>query len=104
MACSNATGSHKLPLMLKNALTVVYYSQKIAWGNCDIFSSWFHNYFVPAVTRHMREKGLLVKGQLLLDNAPVHPDLTSFVSTEEDIKAIFLPLLSNLWIKGSWRQ
>ena len=105
MACSNATGSHKLPLMFvgkaanpccfknvnKSALPVVYYSQKNAWVNCDIFSSWFHSHFVPAVTRHMREKGLLVKALLLLDNAPVHLDSASLVSTEGDINAMFLP-------------
>ena len=51
MACSNATGTHKLPLMFigkaenprcfknvnKKALPVHYYSQKNAWINTDIF-------------------------------------------------------------------
>ena len=46
---------------------------------------------MPAVTRHMREKGLPVKALLLLDNASVHPDSASLVSTEGDIEAMFLP-------------
>ena len=88
LACSNATGMHKLPLMFigkaanprcfkginKKALPVQYYFQKNAWVNSDIFCDWFHNQFVPAVTKHLREKGLPVKALLLLDNAPTHPD------------------------------
>lgn len=75
MACSNATGSHKLPLMFigraanprcfknvnKSALPVVYYPQKIAWVNAEIFSDWFHNHFVPAVKKHLTDKRLSVK-------------------------------------------
>ena len=122
MACSNATGSHKLPLMFvgkaanphcfkhvnKSALPVLYYSQKNAWVDCNIFKNWFHNQFVPAVTKHMREKGLPVKALLLLDNAPVHPDSASLVSTEGDIKAMFLPANTTALVQpmdqGSWRQ
>ena len=105
MACSNSTGSHKLPLMFvgkaanprcfkhvnKSALPVAYYSQKSAWVDCDIFINWFHNQFVPAVTKHMRERGLPVKGLLLLDNAPAHPDASILVSKEGTIKGMFLP-------------
>ena len=58
----------------KKALPVQYYFQKNAWVNSDIFCDWFHNQFVPAVTKHLREKGLPVKALLLLDNAPTHPD------------------------------
>ena len=78
-------------LLYECALPVIYYSQKNAWVNSNIFSDWFHNKFVPAVTRHMKEKGLPVKALLLLDNAPVHPDSASLVSKEGDIKAMFLP-------------
>lgn len=69
MACSNATGTHKLPLLFvgkaanprcfkhvnRSALPVAYYSQKNAWVNGNIFSDWFHNQFVPAIMRHMTE-------------------------------------------------
>ena len=79
MACCNATGMHKLPLMFigkaknprcfkninKEALPVHYCSQKNAWVHSEIFSDWFHNEFVPAVTKHLKEKGLTVKALLM---------------------------------------
>lgn len=63
MACSNATGNHKLPLIFigkaqkprcfKNvnmsALLVKYYAQKSAWVNSAIFADWFQKEFVPSV-------------------------------------------------------
>ena len=83
MACSNATGTHKLPLVLfrkstnprcfkninKSALPVAYFAPKNAWINTDIFTEWFFNYFVPAVTKHLTETGLPVKALLLLDSS-----------------------------------
>ena len=56
MACSNATGTHKLPLMFvekaqnpcclknvnKSALPVKYFAQKNAWVDSEIFADWFH--------------------------------------------------------------
>ena len=87
MACSNATGNHKLPLVLigksanprcfkninKDALPVKYCAQKSAWMNSSIFSDWFINIFVPSVKKYLHDKNLPVKAILLLDNAPSHP-------------------------------
>lgn len=70
MACSNATGTHKLPLMFvgkaanprcfkninKSSLPVAYFNQKNAWVDCTIFAQWFNNSFVPAVKKHLSEK------------------------------------------------
>ena len=105
MACSNATGNRKLPLMFigkaqkphcfKNvnmsALPVKYYAQKSAWVTSEIFSDWFHGEFVPSVKKHLSEIGLTVKALLLLDNAPSHPDETVLQSSDKCIKAMFLP-------------
>ena len=105
MACCNATGTHRLPLMFigkaksprcfknvnKEALPVHNCSQKNAWVNTEIFIDWFHNQFVPAVTKHLKEKGLTVKALLVLDNAPAHPNAASLVSQDGNIKAMFLP-------------
>ena len=105
MACSNATGTHKLPLMFvgtaqnprcfknvnKSALPVKYYAQKNAWVDSGIFSEWFHKEFVPSVKKHMSEKSLQVKALLLLDNAPAHPDESVLLSSDKSIKAMFLP-------------
>ena len=71
IACSNATGTHKLPLMFvgkaqnprclknidKSALPVKYFAQKNAWVDSEIFADWFHKEFVPAVKQaHVREE------------------------------------------------
>ena len=105
MACSNATGSHTLPLMFigkaanphcfknvnKSALPVIYYAQKNAWVNAKIFSDWFHHHFLPAVKKHLTDRGLSVKALLLLDNAPAHPEATTLMSSDKSITAMFLP-------------
>ena len=108
-ACANFTGNIKLPLSLimkaarpcsfswvdMRNLPVEYKSQKNAWVNTNIFSEWFHNYFVPHVQEKLREfkepRALLVQ----------MPDQ---ISQDGKVKASFLPpnvtsLL--LWIKVS---
>lgn len=101
--CSNADGTHKLPLFVigkskkprafKNinlsSLPVYYRNQKSAWMGCDLFKSWFFDEFVPSVEKFMKEKSLPVRALLLLDNAPSHPSEENLV--KGDIKAIFLP-------------
>ncbi|GFV54804.1 jerky protein homolog-like [Trichonephila clavipes] len=103
MACSNAFGNHKLPLMVigksakprafKNvnmkSLPVYYRSQKKAWMNAMLFKEWFHDQFVPAVRKFNKENDLPQRAILLIDNAPSHPG-TEELSSDE-IKAIFLP-------------
>jgi hypothetical protein len=105
MACSNATGSHGLPLLFigkaanprcfkhvnKAALPVVYKSQRNAWSDAAIFTDWFDCHFIPSVKTHMIKKGLAPKALLLIDNAPAHPDCSVLVSQDKAIKAIFLP-------------
>ena len=68
-ACSNASGSIKLPLLFigkaknprcfrgtdKSTLPVVYRSQKNAWVNTVIFNDWFQNCFVPDVQKSLTE-------------------------------------------------
>ena len=105
MACANATGTHKSPLLFvgkaanprcfqninKNTLPVTYYNQKNAWVDTKIFTDWFHKHFVPTVTKHFTEKGLPVIALLLLDNAPVHPDASSLCTQDGNIKSMYLP-------------
>ena len=105
LATANATGSHKLPLLLigksknprcfKNinmaALPVIYRSQKNAWMNGELFSDWFHKNFVPAVRNHQAQKGLPGKAILLLDNAPSHPEAAEMTSDDGKIRCVFLP-------------
>ena len=68
-----------------------YYAQKNAWVDTEIFTDWFHKEFVPAVEKHMLQKGLPVKALLLLDNAPAHPDEGVLISSDKTIKTMFLP-------------
>ena len=70
MACSNPSGSHKLPLLFmgkatnprcfkyvnKAALSVVYKSQ--AWADAAIFTDWFNCHFVPSVKKKKDSKRL----------------------------------------------
>ena len=51
---------------------------------------WFHKKFVPADKMHMSEKSLPVKALLLFNYAPA-PDERVLLSSDERIKAIFLP-------------
>lgn len=103
LACSNASGNHRLPLLVigkaqkprafKNlnvkALPCQYANQKSAWMDAGLFKTWFHEEFVPETEKFLAEKGLARKAVLLLDNAPSHPDVTALVNG--DIKALFLP-------------
>lgn len=70
LACSNASGTHKLPLMCigksakpraikhikPDALPVYYAHQKNAWISSDLFQKWFYDEFVPSVERFLKKK------------------------------------------------
>ena len=105
MACANATGSIKLPLLFihkslnprcfknveKNDLPVEYYAQKSSWMDSSIFKTWFHETFVPRCRKALGEKGLAKRAILLLDNAPSHPDVESLSSSDGEISCLYLP-------------
>ena len=105
LACTNASSSHRLPLVFINksakprcfkhmdasSLPVHYYSQKKSWMDCSIFSEWFHQQFVPSVRRFCSENELERKALLLLDNAPSHPSSKTLQSDDGKIKTMFLP-------------
>jgi len=84
MVCANATGTHKMPLLLigksknpccfKNVkIPLTYKSQKNAWMNADLFVKWFQHTFVLKVKQFQQNIGKEVKVLLLLDNTPSHP-------------------------------
>lgn len=109
LVCSNATGRHKLPLLLigksakprafKNvnmeSLPVIYRSQKSAWMNSKLFKDWFFENFVPNVEKHLRELGLPSKAILFLDNAPSHPAETELIKGNICVK-FFPPQTTSL--------
>lgn len=107
MVCANATGNHRLPLLVigkskkpranknlnLNALPADYCNQKSAWMSQIIFSDWFHKKFVPQVKAHLAKKNLPQKALLLMDNAPTHPT-GEIKSDDGNIICLFLPATS----------
>ncbi|XP_015127113.1 jerky protein homolog-like [Diachasma alloeum] len=85
MACCNASGTFKLPLMvigkyakprvLKDLkeLPVVYNNQKSSLMSAFLFEEWFKNQFVPEVEQYLLSQGLPPKAILLMDNCSAHP-------------------------------
>ena len=104
-ACANVNGNIKLPLLFigkaarprcfiraeMNNLPVVYKAQKNAWVNCTIFSSWFHEKFVPRVQEELWKTGKEPKALLIMDNCAAHPDEELLISRDGLVKALFLP-------------
>lgn len=102
--CSNASGTHKIPLFVigtaakprafKNinmeTLPVYYRSQKSAWMDTYLFREWFVCEFVPKVKNHLTKLNLPIKALLLLDNAPTHQEGLQ-CDDEKEIKLLFLP-------------
>jgi hypothetical protein len=63
-----------LQLPVTSSLVPVYYrAQKSAWMDARHFREWFHEEFVPAVSRHLKSRNLPEKALLVLDNALSHP-------------------------------
>lgn len=60
--CSNATGSHKLPIAMiekavqtmcfvgaSNLSSLPYFSQKLALADARVFKRWFQDLFLPSI-------------------------------------------------------
>ncbi|XP_053954302.1 jerky protein homolog-like [Anastrepha ludens] len=102
MACTNATGNHKLKLLVigkarnprvfKNFnCPVEYKNSKSALMTSAIFKDWFHNSFVPQVRKYLKDGGLPEKALLLIDNAPSHPNEIELKSEDGLILTMFMP-------------
>jgi hypothetical protein len=63
----------------------------------EIFENWFHKHFVPEVQAFLKERELLQKAVLLLDNAPSHPREGILTSNDDLIIVKFLPLHMNFF-------
>lgn len=103
MVCANASGEHKVKLLVigkskkprcfKNVhtLPVSYTSQKSAWMTSIIFLDWFKNDFIPSVTKFREEKKKSGKVLLIIDNAPTHPPLEVLNEIDQNFEVQFLP-------------
>ncbi|UYV79405.1 hypothetical protein LAZ67_17002495 [Cordylochernes scorpioides] len=106
LICVNASGTHKLPLLLiskskkpkafKNIqnLPVDYMCQRNGWMNTEIFIKWYDNNFIPQVKKYQEEIGKRGKVLLLLDNSPSHPSPESLIRDNGMFSTVYLP--SNL--------
>ncbi|XP_070498172.1 jerky protein homolog-like [Chironomus tepperi] len=113
LACTNATGNHKLPLACIGRksrgitskdlgdLPLNYYLQETAWMDTNIFYNWYHNIFVPSVRDYLKSRILPEIALLIIDQSPSHPN-TGFLKTagssfsllylSSDIKASLQPM------------
>ena len=105
LACTNAAGTHKLPLLLigksqkprcfkhvnLDRLPVIYRAQNNTWMTATIFQEWFKNMFVPNVKTHLGSLSLPLRALLLIDNCPVHPPDLTVDTVDGAIECRFLP-------------
>ncbi len=103
LACSNAAGTCRLPLMFihtsakprcfkhmdMNSLPVHYYLQKKAWTDSTLFESWFHDRFVLYAKKFYQDNIIECKILLLLDNAPAHPSVEILQSKDGRVNTMF---------------
>ena len=104
-ACSNASGSVKLPLFMigksshprclkdinTSLLPFIYVGQRNAWMDTEIFTQWFHTRFVKSVRAALIARDVEPKALLLLDNCSAHPSCEELTSDDRQIRAMFLP-------------
>lgn len=102
MVCANATGTHRLPLLLigksknprcfKNVkVPLIYANQQKAWMNTDVFINWYENTFIPEVQKFQKDVGKEGNVLLLLDNAPTHPSAETPTRENGKFTVKFLP-------------
>jgi hypothetical protein len=53
----------------------------------DDFLEWFHEEFMPAVSRHLKPRNIPEKALFVVDNAPSHPNKSEL--EKMNIKAVF---------------
>lgn len=103
MACANASGTHKLPILLiekekkpqcfKNitSLPVTYAAQKRAWMDSILFLDWFKNNFIKNVKKWRHDRNKTGKVLLLLDSAPPHQSAEVLNSIDPNFQVMFFP-------------
>lgn len=102
MPCVNASGKHKLdllvigksknPRILRNiCLPVFYINQSKACITREVITQWFQDEFIPEVRKFMRQSKLPEKALLILDKLPKHINAKDLVSSDGMIQTIILP-------------
>ena len=68
----------------------LYHGQNNAWMTFQIFHTWFHDSFVPAVSKELSSLGLEKSSVLVLD-VPAHPNVEDLTNGDGKITAHYLP-------------
>ncbi|XP_044589588.1 jerky protein homolog-like [Cotesia glomerata] len=104
MACTNASGTHKIPLFvigrsaqprclrgIKN-VPVHYTNQENSWMTCEIMKTWYTETFLPEIKKkHRIDENPETKIVLIMDNAACHPPAEELNKLCESCTIIFLP-------------
>ncbi|XP_051168089.1 tigger transposable element-derived protein 2-like [Leptopilina boulardi] len=103
--CANATGSHKIPLMiigrskipwsLKTAdkLPIKYKAQESSWIDMGVFTDWLKTIFVPSVKKRQQQDGKSGSIVLLLDSAACrYVSETNLTLSGILLKLVLLPM------------
>ena len=104
LVCANASGDRKIKPMvvyhsenpriiertnvMKSKLPVIWQS-KTSWCTRQFFLEWVYETFGPQVKEYSKEKQLLLKCLLVMDNATVHPQ-----DLDDDLPDGFYVILS----------
>ncbi|XP_065834220.1 jerky protein homolog-like [Oscarella lobularis] len=105
LACSNASGSMKLPILVigktekprcfrginTDSLPTLYCGKRNAWMTREIFGNWFNRCFVPSVKEALEQMGIEQKAVLIVDNCSAHPGVEELTSADGKIVTKFLP-------------
>lgn len=105
LACTNALGNHKLPLVCvgrgkisrsftaseQKNLPAIYFSQETAWMDRNIFRDWFFDHFVPSVKQHLKSQHLPETAVLFIDCSNAHPSNEELQTEDGGISCHFFP-------------
>lgn len=115
MNCTNALGTHNLPLLVIGKQTphrltniemlpIEYTTQRNAWMDTSIFNEWYRDIFLPSVMSRNPDEN--AKFLLILHNAPSHPSAEELNKIEARSTIRYLPkflptsqLSFSRWIK-----
>ncbi|CAD6227751.1 GSCOCG00006207001-RA-CDS [Cotesia congregata] len=104
MACTNSSGTHKIPLFaigksaqprclrgIKN-VPVHYTHQENSWMTCEIMKTWYTEIFLSEIKKkHDIDNNPETKIVLIMDNAACHPPAEELNELCKSCTVIFLP-------------
>ncbi|XP_043591715.1 jerky protein homolog-like [Bombus pyrosoma] len=104
LLCTNATGCHKLPVLiigsiaepqgssiLNDGISTTYKVKANAWLDNIIFNQWFEEYFLKSVKERQEKNGRRQETVLLLDNNRVAHNLKDLNKKDKFVKVVCIP-------------